>query len=796
GVGARLVAGVVLERVRGWLADERVLASRLVVVTRGAVGVVPGDGVDVSVAGVWGVLRAAQAENPGRLTVLDLDPGADDGVGVVAGAVASGEAELAVRDGRVFVPRLVRALPSATTDTADADADVDGTGTTASLSGGAVLVTGGTGGLGAVVARHLVVARGVRDVVLTSRRGAGAPGAAGLVAELEGAGARVEVVACDVADREAVAGLLAGFDGAGRRLRGVVHAAGVMDNALVQDMDGVRLERVWGPKADAAWYLHELTAGMDLAAFVMFSSAGGMVLAAGQANYAAANTFLDGLAQFRRSRGLPATSLAWGLWATATGMNQAQEDAEMRMARLGLPALPVDEALTLLDAALDRPGDAVQVPLRIDTAALRGQTTLPALLQGLVPVARRTAASATGTADSLRARLTGLDDAEQTRVLTEAVQKYSASLLGHGSVDAVDPERDFLEAGFDSLSAMELRNSLNAATGLRLPAMVVFDNKNPAALARFVQDEFAHSAAGSPEGETYGGGAGRPGDADDAASDTLSALFRRAVMSGPMAKAFDLLAAVADVRPSFSSVRDLGAAPPPVKLAEGPGSPRLICVSTPMATGGVYQQARLASYFRGVRQVSAVPVSGFSSEERLPATAEAAVEALAESVLVAADGEPFVVVGYSAGGLLAHVTAQYLETVKGVAPAAVVLLDSYRADSGRNDLDEGMVLSMLEKESTLGRFDSYRLSTMGRYVELVPKLKTEPLDAPVLFVQCTESFSLPGTEDTTSYEDDWQAKPWDPAHDVRTVKANHFSILEESAEDTARIIEEWITTTL
>ena len=279
----------------------------------------------------------------------------------------------------------------------------------------------------------------------------------------------------------------------------------------------------------------------------------------------------------------------------------------------------------------------------------------------------------------------------------------------------MDAKRDFLEAGFDSLSAMELRNSLNAATGLRLPAMVVFDNKNPAALARFVQGHFSASATAEP---TDGQAKGPEGTADgEDAEDTLSALFRRrAVLMGPMAKAFDLLAAVANTRPGFASVSELDQAPPPVKLADGPGTPRLICVSTPMATGGVYQQARLASHFRGHRQVSAVPVSGFGSAERLPETPEAAIEALAASVLVAAEGEPFVVVGYSAGGLLAHVPAQHLEKVAGVAPAAVVLLDSYRADSGRNDLDEGLVLSMLEKEATLGRFDAYRLSTMGRYM--------------------------------------------------------------------------------
>ncbi|MET8949067.1 KR domain-containing protein, partial [Streptomyces sp. NPDC004542] len=545
--------------------------------------------------------------------------------------------------------------------------------------------------------------------------------------------------------------------------------------------------------ADAAWHLHELTAGLGVSAFVLFSSAGGLVLAAGQANYAAANTFLDALAVHRHAGGLPATSLAWGLWATATGMNQAQADAETRMARLGLPALPVDEALDLFDAALARPEHPVQIPLRIDTTALRGQTSVPALLQGLVPPVRRKAGGAAQAA-SLRGRLSDLDDAGQTRLLTEAILTYAASLLGHADVDAVDPERDFLEAGFDSLSAMELRNTLNAATGLRLPAMVVFDNKNPAALARFVQGEFRAAAAAGTIGEEAGD-AGRAAADGDEAADTLSALFRRAVLNGPMAKAFDLLAAVADTRPGFASVRELDQAPPPVKLADGPGTPRLVCVSTPMATGGVYQQARLASYFRGIRQVSAVPVSGFGAAELLPTTPQAAIEALAASTLAAADGQPFVIVGYSAGGLLAHVTAQYLEKEAGTSPAAVVLLDSYRADTGGNDLDEGLVLHMLDKEATLGRFDSDRLSTMGRYVELVPRLVTEPLRAPVLFIQCTESFSPDNAPaDTAAHGEDWQAKPWDASHAVRTVRANHFSILEGAAEDTARIIEEWIRT--
>ncbi|WTU03330.1 SDR family NAD(P)-dependent oxidoreductase [Kitasatospora sp. NBC_00070] len=781
----RELAGQVLGVVRDWLTDERFAASRLVVLTRGAVVVGDGDVVDVVQAPVWGLVRAAVAENPGRFVVVDWD-GLAESRAALSAVVASGEVEAAVRAGVVRVPRLAKvgavegAVPSV----------VDGT----------VLVTGGTGGLGAVVARHLVVEHGARSLVLTSRRGLGAPGAAELVAELELLGARVQVAACDVADRASVRALLASLE---RPLVGVVHVAGVMDNGVVTSVTPERLDAVLAPKVDAAWHLHELTAGSELAFFVMFSSAGGMVLAAGQANYAAANVFLDALATHRRAAGLPATSMAFGLWGVTTGMTQqthSLEEAEQRMARLGLPALPQAEALALFDASIAT-GEAVLVPLRIDPKALRTQgDSLPALLRGQVTVRRR-AAVGKAEAESLRQRLAGLDEAERERALLAVVLGYAANLLGHSGPEAVEPERDFLEAGFDSLSAMELRNLLNKATGLRLPPLVVFDSKTPAALARLMQGELAlEPVAATSGGEAaQGGGAdGRRGQlsvpGDEIGRDSLSQLFREAVLSGPMAQAFGLLSAVARTRPSYSSLADLGAVPQPVRLADGPGRPRLVCVSTPMATGGAYQLARLASHFGDVRPVSAVPLSGFVPGEKLADSAEAAIEVLAASVLEAAEGEPFVLVGYSAGGLLAHVTAGYLESVLGLGAEGLVLLDTYRSDSqSRDDLDRGMVVSMLEKEHMFGRFDSARLATMGRYVELVPKIVPGRIEAPVLFVQCLEAFSGPGDVPAQVTEsDDWMAHPWDSSQDVRQVRANHFSMLESEAAVTAAAIEDWL----
>ncbi|MFC4536969.1 SDR family NAD(P)-dependent oxidoreductase [Sphaerisporangium dianthi] len=470
----RTLADQVLGTVQAWLADDRYASSKLVVVTRHAVTIDGGDATDVVQAPVWGVVRAAQAENPGRFGLVDID-GAPASAGAVQAAVATAEPETAVREGRVLVPRLARV-----------DRPLEQPAP-ASPWRGTVLVTGGTTGLGALVARHLVAEHGARRLVLTSRRGMDAPGAAELVAELTATGAEVDVVACDVGDRDAVARLLAGIP-AEHPLTGVVHAAGVVDNGLTEALTPERMDTVLRPKVDAAWHLHELTEHLDLSAFVLFSSAGGLVLAAGQGNYAAANVFLDALAARRRASGLPATAIAWGLWGVQTGLADSLADAEQRMRREGLPALPTEDGLALFDAAVAT-GETAPVALRVDRTVLRSRTDeLPALLRGLVPArARQAAASGRAAVTSnLERRLAGLADDERDAVLLDMVRGLVAGVLGHDTMDEIEPGRAFQELGFDSLAAVELRNRLNTATGLRLPTSLVFDHPNARAVARYL----------------------------------------------------------------------------------------------------------------------------------------------------------------------------------------------------------------------------------------------------------------------------------------------------------------------
>jgi NADPH:quinone reductase-like Zn-dependent oxidoreductase/acyl carrier protein len=347
---------------------------------------------------------------------------------------------------------------------------------------GTVLVTGGTGGIGAALARHLVAVRGVRHLLLASRRGPDAPGAAGLAAELEAAGARVRVVACDVADRGQAAALVASVPG-GHPLTAVIHAAGVLDDGVVTALTPQRLSAVLAAKADSAWHLHELTREMPLAAFVMFSSIAGVMGGAGQGNYAAANAFLDALAARRAAAGLAAQSLAWPAWDA--GMVVALEGAARRRLKgAGLPSITVEQGMALFDAAA-LAADSFLAPLGVSPGAFRAAPgVLPPLFAGLAGPARPAAASA----DAFPGRLKALDARERVQLAVELVRAEAAAVLGHTSAAAVDPDKDFLELGFDSLTAVELRNRLGAATGLRLSATLVFDYPTPAAIADHLID--------------------------------------------------------------------------------------------------------------------------------------------------------------------------------------------------------------------------------------------------------------------------------------------------------------------
>ncbi|MFD9062856.1 type I polyketide synthase [Kitasatospora purpeofusca] len=373
---------------------------------------------------------------------------------------------------------------------------------------GTVLVTGGTGALGRLVARRLVDRHGVRHLLLAGRKGPQAPGIAELVAELAESGAEVTVRAADVGDRDAVAALLATVP-AERPLTAVVHTAGVLDDAVLGSLTAERLRTVGRPKADGARHLHELTRSQDLAAFVLFSSAVGLLGNPGQANYAAANAELDALAQHRRVRGLPAVSLAWGHWAQAEGgMAAGLSAAEReRLGATGLAPMTDEQALALFDAALGTPTaapgaptsapgtagvpDAALVAARLDPAAVPADRLAP-VLRGLARHRARPAAR--GGADgpaALLARLAGQPAAEQERQLLALVLATAAAVLGHPDATAIRPELGFMDSEFDSLGVIELRNRVNTATGLRLPTTALFDHPTPTALAVHLRERLA-----------------------------------------------------------------------------------------------------------------------------------------------------------------------------------------------------------------------------------------------------------------------------------------------------------------
>ncbi|MFF3539818.1 SDR family NAD(P)-dependent oxidoreductase [Streptomyces sp. NPDC002466] len=368
---------------------------------------------------------------------------------------------------------------------------------------GTVLVTGGTGTLGSHLARHLVAEHGVRHLLLAGRQGPDGAGAKALRAGLAGLGAEVTVVSCDVADRDALASLLAGID-AEHPLTGVFHLAGVLDDTVIESMTAERADEVLRPKAHGAWNLHELTLGLDLSAFVMFSSVAGTLGSIGQANYAAANAFLDALVRHRRERGLPAQSLAWSLWADRSAMSRDVGENDLaRLARSGITPLPAEQGMGLFDAALEHAG-AVLLPARLDTSVLKREE-VPAPLRGLAAPAARSArrtvrASAAAAGPALVRRLDAAPAAERDDILLEFVRAHGAGVLGGTDGDGLDPDTAFKELGFDSLVAVELRNRLSKETGLRLPPTLVFDYPTPRDMAAFLAEELApHTAAAAPD---------------------------------------------------------------------------------------------------------------------------------------------------------------------------------------------------------------------------------------------------------------------------------------------------------
>jgi acyl transferase domain-containing protein/acyl carrier protein len=468
------------------------IGARLWMLTQGAVAA-GGEALGSPVqAQAWGLGRVVGLEHPDRWGgLVDVPPVLDErAAGQLCGVLAGcGEDQVAIRGAAVMARRLVRA-PQPRTGRSW-------------VPSGTVLVTGGTGALGGHVARWLARS-GAQRLILTSRRGPAAAGVAALAAELAAAGSSVQVTACDAGQRPQLAGLLDRITASGPPLTAVMHTAGVEQANLIQDNTTAELATVVAAKAAGAAYLDELTADLGLDAFVLFSSISAIWGSGLQPAYAAANTFLDALADNRRSRGLAATSVAWGPW---DGGGMSAGDGGEQMRRRGLRMLDPVQAVRALAQAVD--GGEVQVTITdVDWAQFTPAFTLrrpspliadlPEVAQALADADAEVPTGDGDTATELAQRLAGLSRAEQDRLLTDLVRAEAATVLEYPSPDVIEPARAFTELGFDSLTAVELRNRLSAATGLRLPATLLFDYPSSDAIATHLRTAMIQDKESEP----------------------------------------------------------------------------------------------------------------------------------------------------------------------------------------------------------------------------------------------------------------------------------------------------------
>ncbi|MFD7479489.1 alpha/beta fold hydrolase [Streptomyces sp. NPDC059837] len=794
------------------LLRERLAGSgRLAVVTRGSADVTP----DLPAATVWGLLRTAQAEYPGRLTLVDVD-GRPESLRLLPAALSTGEPQLAIREGMLSVPRLA-GTPGAPTD--------------GSLGRGTVLITGGTGSLGALLARHLVDRHGVRHLVLASRRGERAPGAQALRAELEGAGARVDLVACDTAERSRLAALIKEF---GPDLSAVVHTAGVLDDGVLEAMTSERLTTVLRPKADAAWHLHDLTKDLPLSHFVLFSSAAGLLGNPGQANYAAANSFLDALARHRAALGLPALSLVWGPWADDDGMATRAGRVHGGAVR----AVSPEQALALFDAALGC-GEPVLAPLPLDRSpgALPAGTPVPPPLRGLLRPDRRTAsptgangvpsgtAEPDGVAGAWRDRLAALPPSKRTPALVELIRAEVAAVLGHTQADAVD--RDFPDLGLDSLMSVLLRNRLSLLTGIPLAATVAYDWPTAERLADHVYAELSGvladdaAAAAPPEGDRRHEPALRPNSPaqpvqpvqptgaaqpESAQSDgpaspgatvppverrrgtgmSLPTLYRQVCETGDVVSAMHLLVSASLAAPTFGHDDAARHAIPPLRLASGAGGPALVCVPGFATHLGRPWYAGLARRFDGERDVFELRHPGVDTGAAVARDLGTLAELHATTVRRYLGDRPYVVVGHSMGGSAAHAVTARL-AADGTPPAGLVLVDSYHVTPDREAepwllaMPARMPLAVGERFDTA--VDDLTLLSLGAYTRMFRGWHPRSTQVPTLLVRATEP--LPDMPKR------WRSS-WPLPHDTVDTPGSHLGVLEENAPTTARAVRDWI----
>ncbi|MFC3512280.1 SDR family NAD(P)-dependent oxidoreductase [Amycolatopsis halotolerans] len=615
-------------------------------------------------------------------------------------------------------------------------------------SDGTVLVTGGTGALGGLLAGHLAAAHRVRHLLLVSRRGAEAPGAEDLRRRLASLGASVSFAACDTADRASLAAVLASVPSA-HPLTAVVHAAGALDDGLFAEMTPERLDTVLRAKTDAAVNLHELTRDLDLRAFVLYSSLVGVTGAPGQSAYAAANAFLDALAHHRRQLGLPAVSIAWGYWREETSLTARLGTTDWaRVARQGFAPMAAEQALSGFDAAveLDRPAVVVTALRELGREASELLSDLPR------PTRRGAAVDSENDDDTDLAALLGKPAGERLEALSELVRTHAAAILGHSGPGDVRPDQPFPQAGFDSLASVELRTRLANAVGARVAATALLDHPTPVSLARHL--------------DTVLGGAAEP-RSTAAQPESFVATVLTAWRDGDEARARRLLDAAARQRPA-------GGLPAPAwqRLTSAPAPLRMVCVPPIITSDVASPYDRLAADLEGSGELWTARLPGFLENEPVPRSLADLCETWARA-LPGDPAEPLFLLGHSSGGLLAHCLAEVLRQ-QGTTVRGLVLLDSVSPAAAPDSVVRETLGRLARAAAALS---PAALTAFHRYERLLNDWSLAPSKAPVLFVHPHDS----------RLHDLWPGQ-----RDAHAVSGTHLSMIEEHAPETARAIRHWL----
>ncbi|SMC49299.1 Acyl transferase domain-containing protein [Kibdelosporangium aridum] len=714
-------------------------------VTRNAVAV---DAPDPAQAALWGLGMSAALEYPARWGgMIDITPAPTERtLNLLTDALAGGdEDQIALRAGGAFGRRVVHAPVK--------DEPVQ-----RYKPAGTVLITGGTGGLGGHVTRWLA-AGGAEHLVLTSRRGSDAPGAAELEAELTALGAKVTIVACDVADRESLVDLLDTLP----PLSAVVHTAGIAPSISLEETTPDVLAEVFAGKVTGAELLDELLAD-TLEAFVLFSSCAGVWGGIGQGAYAASNAQLDAIAQRRRARGAAATSVAWGAW-DGDGLALVGPFKEAMRRRGVLPMQP-ELAVRALAQAMDH-GETTLAITDMDWSVFAPvfTTARPSKLFTELPEANPATSTETGeTTASLAERVQSLPAAQRLPFVVDTVRTVAAAVLGYSDADILEPDTRLIEAGFDSLTAVDLARRLSTRIGHRVRTTAVFEFGTAAELAGHLL---------SLLGE-------QPSESASPTVGTLSVLYERAGELGRVDDFIALLNTAATFLPTFDSAEDPAVDPAPVRLAQGQGRTRLVCVPPFVGKTGPQTYSRFAGELRDERDLFVLPLLGFRTGEPLPASAEALLDVHLTAIRDHIGDGPLALVGYSSGGVIAHALAARLEN-EGVRPEAVILLDTY-SQLDRGTMEEAMDdtwRGLIERDrSADDAWGEAWLTAMGRYFNL--DWTPRPVSAPTLLVRAADPLGEGGQP------------TWPLPHTTLDVPGNHFRIMEDMAASTARAVDGWL----